>query len=198
MQQPTQTYIVWLKDCYDEAEEVATALNGQTVFQPATPEETPEQTIGRFMEVRLGYPKSRIAMVDTVVEYLERENLYENTPSRSSNCYTTAVFVPTVLAEQDEALQDIAYLLKTCFSELNLSNYEAYLDRELTEEDTAWLYHRHQEATSQWMCEHLTDLYAFHCDVLWPLDNPASAKWEVVCKWAGAVLQQHLETAQPG
>ena len=62
------------------------------------------------MEVRLGYPKSQIAMVDTVIEYLERENLYENTPSRSSNCYTTAVFVPTVPAEQDEALQDIAYL----------------------------------------------------------------------------------------
>ncbi|MFV2028643.1 hypothetical protein [Neisseria sp. S1] len=198
MQQPTQTYIVWFNDSFEEAEEVAAALNGQTVLEPETPDETPEQTIGRFMEMRLGYPKNLIAMVDTVVEYLEREKLYENTPSRSSNCYTAAVFVPTVPAEQDEALQDIAYLLKKWFSELNLSNYEEYLDGELSEEDTAWLYHRHQEAISQWMCEHMTDLYAFHCDVLWPLDNPDSAKWEVVYKWAGSVLQQHLETEQPG
>ncbi|RPD83321.1 hypothetical protein EGK75_12795 [Neisseria weixii] len=108
------------------------------------------------------------------------------------------MFVPTVPVEQDDALQDIAHLLKKWFSELNLSNYEEYLEGELTEADAAWLYHRHQEAIRQWMCEHMTDLYAFYCDVLWPLDNPDSAKWEIVCKWAGAVLQQHLETAQPG
>lgn len=89
MQQPTLTYIVWLKDCYDEAEEVSMALNGETLPAPMTAEETP----------------------------------------------TAVVFIPIVSSEQNAALEDIAHLLKRWFSELTLSNYEEYLESELSDED---------------------------------------------------------------
>lgn len=104
---------------------------------------------------------------------------------------TQTYSVPTVPAEQNAAWQDIAHLLKNW--QYDLSNYEEYLQEELSDEGAAWLYQRHQGAISQWLCESMTDLYTFYPDVLWPLDNPVTAKWEVVYKWACVLVHEHLE-----
>ena len=86
--------IVWFKDCFETAEEAALVLNGQTVFPLQHPQETVQSAVGRFLEQRVGYAKSLIHMVEPVAEYVRRENVFENTPCRSSNCYTAAVVIP--------------------------------------------------------------------------------------------------------
>ena len=113
----SNTYIVWFKDCFETAEEAALALNGQTVFPLQHPQETIQDAVGRFLEQRVGYAKSLIQLVEPAAEYVRRENVFENTPCRSSNCYTAAVVIPPAARQPENAAlpsgtADILYLLQ--------------------------------------------------------------------------------------
>ena len=100
----SNTYIVWFKDCFETAEEAALALNGQTVFPLQHPQETVQSAVGRVLEQRVGYAKSLIHMVEPVAEYVRRENVFENTPCRSNNCYTAAVVIPPAARQPESAV----------------------------------------------------------------------------------------------
>ena len=190
----SNTYIVWFKDCFETAEEAALALNGQTVFPLQHPQETAQSAVGRFLEQRAGYAKSLIQMVEPVAEYIRRENVFENTPCRSSNCYTAAVVIPPAVRQPENAAlpsgtADILYLLQD--AEYDAGSLLTVLAK-LTENDTRWLYGRHRQSIFDWMGGKGLSLHDFGYNADVVLEQPDKVCWEVVYNWACDTVRSHL------
>lgn len=96
MQHPIETHIVWLNEDFEDAQEVAMALNGQTIFTSAKYMETVQQLIARFVQEHLSCPQDVISRVQPIVEYIHDENVHEIMPCQSYNSYTAAVFISTL------------------------------------------------------------------------------------------------------
>lgn len=100
----TQTYIVWMNEEYEQAEEAAQALLGQTI-PVLPPGKTLEQAVCDYLTLA-GHPACALAAVQPVTEYILNENTVEATPCRSVNCYNSVVFVEQALtAEQWQAIR---------------------------------------------------------------------------------------------
>ena len=190
----SNTYIVWFKDCFETAEEAALALNGQTVFPLQHPQETAQSAVGRFLEQRAGYAKSLIQLVEPAAEYVRRENVFENTPCRSSNCYTAAVVIPPAARQPENTAlpsgtADILYLLQDV--EYDVGSLPTVLAK-LTENDTRWLYGRHRQSIFDWMGGKGLSLHDFGYNADVVLEQPNKVCWEVVYNWACDTVRNHL------
>lgn len=91
----SNTYIVWFHREFEAAEGASEALNGQVLRMTDAEYPEPADVVGERLR-ELGYSGDLVDAVLPVAEYIRNENVHESMPSRSDNCYSAAVVIPTL------------------------------------------------------------------------------------------------------